>query len=144
MAISKEILNQYLDLQEEIKQVQEKIAKLEKLIDKIEQEGTVKDKVTGGEGGWQHFQIEGVPYPELMTKKTLLNIRKSQLTKLEIKVLETLNDIEQFIASIDDSHIRRIVDLRFVEGLSWQGVACKIGGNTEDSVRKAFERYMGK
>lgn len=144
MAISKQILIQYADLQQEVKEIREKINKLEEQIDKIEQQGSVKDKVMGGEGGWQPFQIEGFPYPEYSRKKTLLYARKATLSELEMELLETLNDVEMFISSIKDSHIRRIVNLRVVEGLSWQKVADRIGGNTEDSVRKAFDRFIEK
>lgn len=142
--LDKSILVQYADLQQETKEIREKIEKLEKQIEKIEEEGTVKDKVTGGEGGLQHFQVEGFPYPEYSRKKTLLYARKATLSELEMELLETLNDVEEFISSISDSHIRRIVNLRVVEGLSWQKVADKIGGNTEDSVRMAFERFLKK
>ena len=144
MAISKEILIQYSDLQQECKEVREKIEKLERQIAKIEEDGAVVDKVRGGDGGLQSFKIEGFPYPEYSRKKTLLYARKATLSELEMELLETLNEVEEFIASISDSHIRRIVNLRVVNGLSWNEVSRKIGGNTEDSVRKAFERFMEK
>lgn len=142
--VSKEILIQYADLQQECKEVRQKIEKLEKQIDKIESEGNVVDKVTGGLGGLQSFKIEGFPYPEYSRKKTLLYARKATLSELEMKLLETLNGVEEFIASVKDSHIRRIINLRVVDGLSWNDVAKRIGGNTEDSVRKAFDRFMEK
>ena len=144
MAISKEVLIQYSDLQKECKEVREKIEKLEKQIDRIEKDGNVIDKVRGGDGGLQSFKIEGFPYPEYSRKKTLLYARKATLSELEMELLETLNEVEEFIASISDSHIRRIVNLRVVDGLSWNEVSRKIGGNTEDSVRKAFERFVEK
>ena len=140
--VSKEILIQYSDLQQECKEVREKIEKLEKQIDRIEKDGNVIDKVRGGEGGLQSFKIEGFPYPEYSRKKTLLNMRKATLCELEMELLETLNQVEKFIASIKDSHIRRIVNLRVIDGLSWCEVARRIGGNTEDSVKKAFYRFM--
>lgn len=142
--MDKKILVQYADLQQEVIEIREKVEKLEQQIDKIESEGAVIDKVMGGEGGLQPFKIEGFPYPEYSRKKTLLYARKATLSELELELLETLNDVEMFISSIKDSHIRRIVNLRVVEGLSWQKVASKIGGNTEDSVRMAFERFMKK
>ena len=143
MAISKEIITQYSDLQHECKEVREKIEKLEKQIEKIERDGNVVDKVRGGEGGLQSFKIEGFPYPEYSRKKTLLNIRKATLCELEIELLETLNQVEEFIAGIKDSHIRRIINLRVIDGLPWNKVADRIGGgNTEDSVKKAFYRFM--
>ena len=145
MAISKEILIQYSDLQQECKEVRKKIEKLEKQIEKIESDGAVIDKVRGGEGGLQSFKIEGFPYPEYSRKKTLLYARKATLSELEMELLETLNDVEIFIASIKDSHIRRIVNLRVVDNLSWNKVADRIGGgNTEGSVKMAFQRFMEK
>lgn len=142
MEISKDILIQYADLQQEVGEIKEKIEKLEKQIKKIEVDGSVKDKVKGGDGGWQSFQIEGFPYPEYSRKRTLLYARKATLSELEMELLETLNEVEEFISGISDSHIRRIVNLRVVEGLSWRKVADRIGGNTEDSVKKAFYRFM--
>lgn len=141
--MDKKILVQYADLQQEVIEIREKVEKLEQQIDKIESEGAVIDKVMGGEGGLQPFKIEGFPYPEYSRKKTLLYARKATLSELELELLETLNEVESFISSINDSHIRRIVSLRVVDGLSWNKVALKMGGgNTEDSVRKAFDRFV--
>ena len=140
--MDKKILVQYADLQQEVIEIREKVEKLEQQIDKIESEGAVIDKVMGGEGGLQPFKIEGFPYPEYSRKKTLLYARKATLSELELELLETLNEVESFISNINDSHIRRIVNLRVVEGLSWRKVADRIGGNTEDSVRMTFERFM--
>ena len=143
--ISKEILIQYSDLQEEVKEVRERIDKTEKQITKIEDDGNVVDSVCGGNGGIQHFKIEGFPYPEYSRKKTLLYVRKATLASLEMELMETLNQVEEFIASVEDSRMRRIITLRFIDNLSWNKVADRIGGNnTEDSVRKAFTRFMEK
>lgn len=143
--MEKNILIQYTDLQKEVKEICQKIEKLENQIHKIEADGTVLDKVKGGEGGWQSFKIEGFPYPEYSRKKTLLYARKATLSSLQLELLSTLNDVEMYIASINDSHIRRIINLRIIEGLSWNAVAAKLGGgNTEDSVRMAFERFLKK
>ena len=141
--VTKEILTQYADLQQECKEVRGKIEKLERQIEKIERDGNVIDKVRGGDGGLQSFKIEGFPYPEYSRKKTLLYARKATLSELEMELLETLNEVETFIASVKDSHMRRIISLRIVDGLSWNEVADHIGGgNTEDSTRKAFNRFM--
>ena len=141
--VSKEILIQYSDLQKECKEVRGKIENLERQIEKIEADGVVVDKVRGGGGGLQSFKIEGFPYPEYSRKKTLLYARKATLSELEMELLETLNQVEEFIASVDDSRMRRIITLRFIENLSWNKVADRIGGgNTEDSVKKAFYRFM--
>lgn len=141
--VSKEILIQYTDLQKEIKEVRQRIEKTEQQIEKIEKEKTVCDKVTGGDGGLQSFKIEGFPYPEYSRKKTLLYSRKATLTNLEMDLLETLNKVEEFIAGLEDSHMRRIINLRFIEGMSWQQVANRMGGgNTESGIKSAFHRFM--
>lgn len=158
--VSKSVLKQYIDLKAESEEIREKISKLEKQIGDIEKRikeieeknETVKDKVMGGLGGIQGFNIEGIPMREyekkksdLMVKRLLLNQRKSTLEILEYQIIQQTNDVEEFIASIDDSRMRRIVNLRFIQNLSWNKVADRIGGgNTEDGIRMSFDRFMQK
>ena len=63
--VTKEILIQYSDLQEEIKEVRDRIEKTENQIERIEREGAVCDKVMGGDGGLQPFKIEAVGESEV-------------------------------------------------------------------------------
>lgn len=158
--VSRDILIQYSDMQEEARETREKIDKLERTISHIEKQlrrieqgkETVKDKVYGGMGGHQGFVIEGAPLREyekkktdLLTKRLLLNQRKSTLEILEFDILQKTNEVEEFIKSVDDSRMRRIINLRFIENLSWNKVADRIGGgNTEGSVKMAFQRFMEK
>ena len=157
MAISKDVLNQYVDLQREIVETKEKIERLEYQIDRLERRieeiengGVVKDKVRGGLGGLQTFNIEGIPTREyqskkmeLHTKKSLLESRKYVLKSLELEILRQLSDVEEFIKQISDSHIRRIVTFRVVNGLSWNEVADRMGGgNTENSVKQMYSRLF--
>ena len=54
-----------------------------------------------------------------------------------------LNRLNRFIENVDDAQMRMILSLRFVNGLTWRQVAHSIGGgNTEDSVRKACQRFL--
>ena len=75
--VDKNVLIQYCDMKEEIKDLRRRITETEKQIWKIAEEGTVKDTVSGGMGGIQHFVVEGMPVPELRRKKLLLNKRKA-------------------------------------------------------------------
>lgn len=53
--------------------------------------------------------------------------------------------LEQYIAGIDNSFIRQIFTLRFVQGLTWRQVANKVGGrNTPDSLRMLSKRFLLK
>ena len=153
----REIVNQYYDLKQELIAVKTKVASLMRQISDIEtriyeirQGEIVKDKVKGGLGGIQTFTIEGFPTreyeqktKELQKKKILLENRQKVATELEIKIAEQIIEVEKFIASIKDSHTRRIVELRVVEGLSWREVAEEIGGgNTENGVKKIYSRLF--
>lgn len=153
----REIVNQYFDLKMEFDNVQCKVRSLKKQIADIEnriyeirQGEIVKDKVKGGLGGIQTFTIEGFPTreyeqktKELQKKKILLENRQKVASQLEIQIAEQIIEVEKFIASIKDSHTRRIVELRVVEGLSWREVADEIGGgNTENGVKKIYSRLF--
>lgn len=61
------------------------------------------------------------------------------------KCLRELIRLNKYIYSINDSEIRQIFTLRYINGLSWEQVASKISVYaTEDSVRKAHDRYLNK
>lgn len=53
------------------------------------------------------------------------------------------NRLERYVNDIDDSRLRMLFKLRFVNGLQWPQVAAHIGGNnTAKSVSKACYRYL--
>ena len=50
-----------------------------------------------------------------------------------------------YISNIDDSMIRQIIFLRFIQGYTWVQVASEIGGgNSPDSIRMMMKRYLAK
>lgn len=141
--MTNDILLQYQDQKEEIKDLRNQIERLKKQVEKIEQEGNVIDSVTGGSGGTQRYKIEGFPYPEYSKKKTRLLLNKAQLEIAELDLLETTAEIEKYIQSINNSRIRRIIRHRFIDNLTWRDVSAKIGGSsTDESVRKELERFL--
>jgi hypothetical protein len=61
------------------------------------------------------------------------------------KCFYELNRLNRYISSIQDSEIRLIITLRYINGLSWRQIAFSIGGgNTEDGVKKIVYRYLKK
>ena len=66
----------------------------------------------------------------------------------EIVDLQCLHErarLERWISDIPDSYLRQIFHYRFIDGLTWQQVAFKVGGgNTSDGVRMACMRYLEK
>lgn len=75
--------------------------------------------------------------PQLVDLQDSLQSRRAQAL-LEIKRLE------QFIQSIDDSQLRQIFTLRYIDNLSWHQVAWRLGGNTADSARMSHNRFLQK
>lgn len=141
--MDKNILAQYDDLLRETKEVEQRLDNVKAEIRRIEDEGEVTDMVAGGYGGIQHFTITGFPVPEYKRKKAILRHREIVLNGLKNEIEATINDVQVFINGIEDSHIRRIVSMRYIDGLTWRQIATRIGGgNSEDAVRKTVERFL--
>jgi hypothetical protein len=61
------------------------------------------------------------------------------------KCFYELNRINRFINSVEDSQMRMILALRYVNGLSWDQVAASIGGgNSDKSVQMMVQRFLAK
>lgn len=142
----KRALEQYNSLKQEKADNERIINNIEKRIAELEEKGyKEKDSVSGGNGGIQHFSIEGFPYPRYHREKSLLILRKKRWSEIEEKLDEKISEIEEYINSIDDSQMRRMIKYKYIEELSWQQVAERMGGgNTADGCRKALDRYLKK
>lgn len=142
--ITKELLSQYISLLKERDEVSASIKRLEKQIAKMEGDGTVIDSVKGGYGGIQRFVIEGFPNDEYMYRRSLLRTRKEHLEHLERQILEKVNVVEEFIRGIDDSRVRLIVRMRYVEGKTWDDVSARMGYVTRAGAKLVFDRFFEK
>ncbi len=148
--MDKNVLIQYCDMKEEIKDLRRRITETEKQIWKIAEEGTVKDTVSGGMGGIQHFVVEGMPVPELSRKRLLLNKRKAILLEKENELLKLTMQVDEYIETIEKSELRIIFRLYFLDGLSYPKVADHMNQMfpkrcikyTDENIRKKIQRYF--
>lgn len=140
----KDILSQYCDLKQEVEDKQAAIEKLDKQIaDMKRRKDKVIDSVKGGEGGIQHFKIEGFPYPELDEKERILSRRKIRLELIKAQLDRQLALAEEYINKIPDSRIRRIITYKYIDCLTWVQVAHRMGKNhTADGCRMTIERFF--
>lgn len=103
----------------------------------------------------QASKLTGMPYtPPLiydqMAEKvvTILALKEELQEALQEAIKRSRAEelkIMNYINSIDDSFIRLIFKLRFVDCKTWWQVAWGVGGNnTADSVRKCCKRYLKK
>lgn len=138
--MDKQILEQYIDACEQLKDVKRDIEELKKR--KRQQE---QDAVKGSSHDFpytmQTFHIEGIAYPLMQTMENeehLECILKDRLQNAAV----IKRDVEAWINTIP-MRMQRIIRYRFFDGMTWEQVARKIGRRaTSDSVRKEYENYM--
>ena len=151
--ISKSVLKQYIDLQEEIKEVNERITKSKNRISEIEKEiDKLKCNKKMIQKRKEDFFTDDILIPEtdimienLILFKPLYIDRIFTLNTLIEKIFIQIREIKEFEQSIDDYFIKKIFDLRIKQGYTWKIVSAKMGTvNSEENLRSMFNRYLKK
>lgn len=129
----------------QIKYIKSEIDIIKNQIYNLEPE-MVTDKVTGSSPYFPYtqrsFKLEGIDIEDYNRKSRRL---QNKLMKKKNELLELQEEVNDFINNIDNSLLRQIITLKYMDGMSWQEAASIIGGNnTADSVRKMAERYLKK
>lgn len=140
--MDKDILIQYSDMVEEVKDLRRRIRKLQDDIDKLE---PVKDSVKGTrkDGTIGSITISGYPVPVYYRYKNQLEKRETALRKKEAELLELVNTVEEYITGISDSKMRRILRYRYIDNLNWVQVAVRMGKKyTADGCRMLHNRFF--
>lgn len=145
-----ELIDEIADTKRRIERAKSDISRIEKQLAEIEIGETLKDKVYGGEGGWQGFVIEGIPIPEYSKLKIVLGNRRICLTNEIGTLCDRVSEldkeraqVQKLISSLKNPQIRRIVSFRCIDRLEWSAVAKKMGtGYTEEAVKQAFCRFL--
>ncbi len=120
--MTKSELEQLLNLRKEIRELDARVEKIQR-----QRVGKVMDRV--------HASMPDFPY--VYTTKTITGVdnredrkHRRALTESELlllkrrqQVVDTEYRISQYIKGVSDSRIRRIISLRYEEGLSWEKVA---------------------
>ena len=124
-------LSQLLYLRREIAVEQRRLEELEKAVE------------------IQHLSLPDIPDIcwQLMDNGTLQEIErcKQLIEQCMKKSIQEYKKLIVYISKIDDSMIRQIIFLRFIQGLTWVQVASEIGGgNSPDSIRMMVKRYLAK
>lgn len=145
--MDKDILTQYANLREEVKDIRRRAGRARRQMERLEAGGTVIDAVKGTrqDGTFGSIRIEGFPYADYEKRRKNLQSYLQKLEEAEGRLLELTNAAEEYINGIEDSRMRRIIQYRILDGLSWYEVADRMGGKaTSDSCKKYFERYLKK
>ena len=139
--MDKNILSQYIDACELIKETEEEIKKLNR-----KKKTVIQTNVSGSNPEFpynpQHFKVQGTTFSvrddsQLRYQQKILEERRRQAEQLKTNVEEWLNTIPP--------RMQRIIKYKVFEELTWQQVARKIGRNaTETSVKKEYQRFLKK
>lgn len=100
---------------------------------------TERDSVSGGNGGKQHYVIEGFPHKTYSEKKTRLQMKILKKAQID----EILEQIKEMIEKEPNVRMRRMMRLKYTDRMTWYQVAMHMGKNcTAESCRKEMERYL--
>ena len=138
--MNKEILKQYIDACEQVKEAKEDILRLKKNRKKI-----VQDRVSGSAHEFPYtaksFHIEGLSYP-VVKDPDELDRREAILQERLQKAEEIKRQVEAWMLTIPQ-RMQRIIRYRVFEELSWNEVAIRMGRKaTADSVRMEYTNFM--
>ncbi len=137
--MDKTILQEYLDACELIKDTEKDISKLNQKKKTIIQTN-VKGSMHEFPYVEQHFKIQGTTFnikddAQLRYEEKLLEQRKAKAEQVKLQV-------EEWMLTIPP-RMQRIVKYRYLEGMSWERVAARMGRRaTADSVRMELNNFL--
>ena len=140
MPLDKEILEQYIDACELIKDTKEEIRKLRKRRRQIQ-----KDSVKGSAQEFpytlQTYHLEGLGYATVKDPDEL--DRMEELLAERIRNAERIKrQVEAWLNTVAP-RMQRIIRYRVFDDMTWAQVAVKMGRKaTEEGIRKEFIRFM--
>lgn len=138
--MDKQILEQYIDACELIKDTEEEIRKLRKRRRQIQQ-----DSVKGSSHEFpytlQTYHLEGLGYAAVKDPDELE--RREKLLEERIRRAEQIKgQVEVWLLTVSP-RMQRIIRYRVFEEMSWEQVAKRMGGKaTGESVKKEFQRFL--
>ena len=138
--MDKQILYQYIDACELVKETEEDIRKIKQMRKRIEQ-----DIVKGSSHDFPYtpvnFHVEGLSYSAvsgprgLEVQEQILEERKAAAQAIKLQVEAWMLTIPQ--------RMQRIIRYKIFEEMTWAEVAVKMGRKaTADGVRVEFQRFM--
>ncbi len=129
--MTKKELSQLYWLNREIEEQQRRLDELESLATSCTSHITGMPHSTGVTDKLSKYVAEIVDLKGLID----LNIKKC---------FYELNRLNRYIESVEDSQMRMILSLRYINGLTWQQIAFSIGEYDEQYPRKKHNKFIAK
>lgn len=134
------ILKTYIDQYKEIKA---EIADLEHRIKKHKANIITQDVVSASAGApsFAKTSVTIIGVDVKLDKK--IKTYQRLLINAQTRLTDVLIRLETEIQQIDDSFIRMLIRLKYIDNLTWEQIALKIGGgNRAESLKKRMIRYF--
>ncbi|WP_353096334.1 hypothetical protein [Tissierella praeacuta] len=87
----------------------------------------------------RNFLITGLDYQVHDDK---LDRLQRKLNRRVEELIDLVEETHDYINNIDNSEIRQIITLKYVNGLTWEQVAFHLGYADESVPRKKLDRYL--
>ena len=136
-----EKLEQYRALVDEIKDLEQRRRKVSRRASIV-----VSDTVRGSSDTWPYcartVKITGVAARPLRSAQRIDLLRRRR----QMAARNLLAEIEEFMVTVEDARIRRMIDLHYIQGQTWRQVASRVYGSPayEDAARMCIKRYFQK
>lgn len=140
MVMDRNVLEQYIDACELVKETEQEIAKI-----KRQREVILRDSVKGSMHDFpfteKRIHIQGLP-DQVIRKSEQMENRERLLVERKEAAEKIKREVETWMNTIPP-RMQRIIRFRVFEGLVWGEVAARMGRRaTADSVRKEFENFV--
>lgn len=138
--MDKQVLYQYIDACELVKETEEEIWRIKKQRKRIEQD-IVKGSMNDFPYAAKNFHVQGLAYTvikdprSLEVQEKILEERKAAAEAIKLQV-------EAWLVTIPP-RMQRIIRYKIFDGLIWAQVATRMGRKaTEASVKMEYQRFM--
>lgn len=138
--MDKNILLQLTETVKEIEDLKRRIADAEKKREQYEKL-IVSDTVKGtrSDGIYGSIKVTGADRRDAAYQEKLLARRLESMQRLLDKLERQRVEAEEYIESLENSRLRQMTRYKYIDGLSWEAVAKKMG-STADACRMEFKR----
>lgn len=142
MPVDKQILYQYIDACELVKETEEDIRKIKQTRKRIEQ-----DIVKGSSHDFPYtpvnFHVEGLSY-SVVSDSSSLEVQEQIWEERKAAAQAIKLQVEAWMLTIPQ-RMQRIIRYKIFDEMTWEEVAAKIGRKaTGEGIRKEFDRFMAE
>lgn len=132
----------------EMKDMIERLSQLRHLkreVDELSQRiGELEERAMGGSARTMGMLRSGRLDDRVARAAASLADLRDRMARRRLDCLEELGRLYAFIDDLPDSQLRQIFAARYIDGLSWQNVARRIGETDEQVPRRLHNRALRK